>query len=59
MRNWENPWIKAAYVAGVTTFCTFLGCWAALAYQNDSAPAAKSTVSNDFFGLITTSAPGP
>jgi putative membrane protein len=33
----------------VTTFCTFLGCWAALAYQNDSAPAAKSTVSDTQF----------
>ena len=49
MRNWNAPWIKAAYVAGVTTFCTFLGCWAALAYQSDSSPAAKSTVSDTQF----------
>ena len=49
MRNWNNPWIKAAYVAGVTTFCTFLGCWAALAYQNDSTPPSKSAVSDTQF----------
>jgi putative membrane protein len=51
MRNWNNPWTKAAYVAGVTTFCTFLGCWAALAYQNDSTPPAKSTVSDTQFAM--------
>jgi putative membrane protein len=49
MRNWNNPWIKAAYVAGVTTFCTFLGCWAALAYQSDSAPASKAAVTDTQF----------
>jgi putative membrane protein len=51
MRNWtwNNPWVKAAYVAGVTTFCTFLGCWAALAYQSETAPRAKSTVSDTQF----------
>ncbi|HEX4378531.1 MAG TPA: DUF4142 domain-containing protein [Candidatus Acidoferrum sp.] len=38
MRNWNNPWIKASYVAAVTTFCTFLGCWAVLAHQESAAP---------------------
>lgn len=27
---------KTLYVAGVTTFCTFLGCWAVLAHQENS-----------------------
>ena len=49
MRNWNNPWIKAAYVAGVTTFCTFLGCWAVLAYQNDATAPAKSVASDTQF----------
>jgi putative membrane protein len=47
--NWNSPWVKASYVAAVTTFCTFLGCWAALAYQNDSAPAAKAVVTDTQF----------
>jgi putative membrane protein len=47
--NWNSPWVKASYVAAVTTFCTFLGCWAALAYQNDSAPAAKAAVTDTQF----------
>jgi len=54
MRDWKNstwngPWVKAAYVAAVTTFCTFLGCWAALAYQSDNAPAAKAAVTDTQF----------
>lgn len=32
---------KVMYVAGVTTFCTFLGCWAVLAHQ-ENAPGQKS-----------------
>ncbi len=49
VRNWNNSWVKASYVAAVTTFCTFLGCWAVLAHQ-ESAPAAKpSTVSDAQF----------
>lgn len=32
---------KVLYVAGVTTFCTFLGCWAVLAHQ-ENAPAQRS-----------------
>ena len=31
---------KVLYVAGVTTFCTFLGCWAVLAHQ-ENAPAKQ------------------
>lgn len=27
---------KVLYVAGVTTFCTFLGCWAVLAHQEQT-----------------------
>jgi len=27
---------KMLYVAGVTTFCTFLGCWAVLAHQENT-----------------------
>jgi putative membrane protein len=27
---------KVLYVAGVTTFCTFLGCWAVLAHQENT-----------------------
>lgn len=49
MRNWNSPWIKAAYVAGVTTFCTFLGCWAALAYQSDSATPSKAVITDTQF----------
>jgi putative membrane protein len=46
MRNWNGPWVKAAYVAAVTTFCTFLGCWAVLAHQESAAPA-QETHAND------------
>jgi len=48
MRNLNKPWVKAAYVAGVTTFCTFLGCWAVLAHQA-SAPPAQSAASDTTF----------
>jgi putative membrane protein len=38
---------KMFYVAGVTTFCTFLGCWAVLAHQENTprtrAAAQKET----------------
>jgi putative membrane protein len=33
LRKMNSPITKAIYVAGVTTFCTFLGCWAVLAHQ--------------------------
>jgi putative membrane protein len=54
MRSWKDinlnsPWVKASYVAAVTTLCTFLGCWAALAYQSDSAPASKAAVTDTQF----------
>jgi putative membrane protein len=42
---------KTCYVAGITTFCTFLGCWAVLAHQSsaaqDAAPTHKSTTMSD------------
>ena len=47
--NWNSPWMKASYVAAVTTLCTFLGCWAALAYQNDSAPSSKAATTDTQF----------
>jgi len=33
---------KVLYVAGVTTFCTFLGCWAVLAHQ-ENTPSQKQS----------------
>jgi putative membrane protein len=33
---------KVLYVAGVTTFCTFLGCWAVLAHQENTPTAHAS-----------------
>ena len=44
--NWKSPWIKASYVAAVTTLFTFVGCWAVLAHQ-DSAPAPAQSSAND------------
>jgi putative membrane protein len=35
---------KVMYVAGVTTFCTFLGCWAVLAHQ-ENTPNTKASQS--------------
>jgi putative membrane protein len=32
---------KILYVAGVTTFCTFLACWAVLAHQENTQGAAS------------------
>src|SRR5712664_4750574 len=34
---------KVLYVAGVTTFCTFLGCWAVLAHQENTPSAARQS----------------
>jgi putative membrane protein len=34
---------KVLYVAGVTTFCTFLGCWAVLAHQENTPTAQKQS----------------
>jgi putative membrane protein len=33
---------KVLYVAGVTTFCTFLGCWAVLAHQENTPTKQES-----------------
>ena len=49
MRNLNSPWMKAAYVAGVTTFCTFLACWAVLAHQENSQQPAHVAVSDTQF----------
>ena len=38
----NQSWAKVLYVAGVTTFCTFLGCWAVLAHQ-ENTPSQKQT----------------
>src|SRR5438270_3063241 len=32
---------KVLYVAGVTTFCTFLGCWAVLAHQENTPSSGR------------------
>jgi putative membrane protein len=49
MRNLESPMMKVAYLAGVTTFCTFLGCWAVLAHQEETQKPARATVSDAQF----------
>src|SRR5450631_4345197 len=49
MRELNSPLMKVAYVAGVTTFCTFLGCWAVLAHQENSPKPARSAVSDAQF----------
>src|SRR5882724_2286810 len=42
MRTLHSPLTKVAYVAGVTTFCTFLGCWAVLAHQENVQKPARA-----------------
>src|ERR1700730_5478178 len=42
MGNLNSPLTKVAYVAGVTTFCTFLGCWAVLAHQENLQKPARA-----------------
>ncbi len=49
MPNLDSPLMKVAYVAGVTTFCTFLGCWAVLAHQENSQQPAHTAVSDTQF----------
>jgi putative membrane protein len=39
---------KALYVAGVTTFCTFLGCWAVLVHQAQTR-MPQATVADEAF----------
>lgn len=48
--NLNSPLAKVLYVAGVTTFCTFLACWAVLAHQETTQGAkSKATVSDEQF----------
>jgi putative membrane protein len=42
MTTLNSPLTKVAYVAGVTTFCTFLGCWAVLAHQENVQKPARA-----------------
>jgi putative membrane protein len=49
MRNLNSPLMKGAYVAAVTTFCTFLGCWAVLAHQESAQKPAHAAVSDAQF----------
>jgi putative membrane protein len=49
MRSIDSPLAKVLYVAGVTTFCTFLACWAVLAHQEASQESRKATVSDAEF----------
>jgi len=49
MRSIDSPLAKVLYVAGVTTFCTFLGCWAVLAHQETSQDPRKLAISDADF----------
>ncbi len=49
MRSMDSPLAKVLYVAGVTAFCTFLGCWAVLAHQDASQESRKPTISDAEF----------
>jgi putative membrane protein len=49
MRSFDSPLAKVFYVAGVTTFCTFLACWAVLAHQETSQEARKPAISDEEF----------
>jgi putative membrane protein len=44
----RSPIGKLFYVAGVTTFCTFLGCWALLAHQETSQSTKKAASDEQF-----------
>jgi putative membrane protein len=43
----ETPIAQAAYVAGIATLATFLGCWAVLAHQEAGQEAKPKTVITD------------
>jgi putative membrane protein len=45
----NNSMLKVAYVAGVTTFCTFLACWAVLAHQETTQKPERTAVSDTTF----------
>jgi putative membrane protein len=47
--NLDSPLAKATYVAAVTAFCTFLGCWAVLAHQEITHTQAHAAVSDEQF----------
>src|SRR5450432_1540679 len=49
IRKLNSPITKAIYVAGVTTFCTFLGCWAVLAHQQTTGSGHTSATTDDAF----------
>lgn len=53
MRHLNSPLMKVAYVAGVTTFCTFLGCWAVLAHQENTSKTAQAAVRDSQFAKKT------
>ena len=53
MGSLNSPLAKVLYVAGVTTFCTFLGCWAVLAHQDASQDNRKSEISDKEFAKKT------
>jgi putative membrane protein len=40
---------KMLYVAGVTTFCTFLGCWVVLAHQSNTQSSRRMTMADEEF----------
>ena len=54
MKDLNSPLMKVAYVAGVTTFCTFLGCWAVLAHQENAQKPAHTAVSDAQFARKAT-----
>jgi putative membrane protein len=47
MKKLDGSLLKAAYVAVVTTFCTFLGCWAVLAHQENSQKTTAHSALSD------------
>lgn len=49
MGSLNSPLAKVLYVAGVTTFFTFLGCWAVLAHQDGSQDNRKPEISDKEF----------
>jgi putative membrane protein len=48
----KSPAEKAAYVAGVTTIFTFLGCWAVLAHSSGNA-GPRPSVNDELFAKKT------
>jgi putative membrane protein len=48
VRELTSPAEKAAYVAGITTIFTFLGCWAVLAHSSGSS-VPRASVNDELF----------